>query len=144
MAVGGDAAMLPPGDSGDKKKRRPCSGRRMGHLPYLERDLRLELDDSRRSVRAQTGTVDAGRAADCRNDLAKLASVVHIHDREIEIRVIEQVEESSADGELRSLPALYAERFFDGKIGVEVERTTILVTPLVSVGGGWICKYRRR
>ena len=144
MAVGGYAAMLPPGDSGDKKTAallRPPHG---NTLPNLERKLRLELDDSRRSVRAQTGTVNAGWAANGRNDLAKLASVVHIHDREIEIRVIEQVEESSADGELRSLPALYAERFFDGKIGVEVERTTILVTPLVSVGGGWICKYRRR
>src|SRR5215472_7211758 len=68
----------------------------------LELKLRLELNDSGRSVGTQARAVNTGRGADRRYDLAEVRGAVE-HDRKVEVRVVEEVEEPRSQGELRGL-----------------------------------------
>src|SRR5215831_4602182 len=92
--------------------RRPPAEERSKNL---ERELRLQLNDPLRSIRNQTRTVDAGRRTGGLLNRAEVRRVVHVHNREIKVGVIEQVEEARAKGELRPLPLGNAERLLHRK-----------------------------
>ncbi len=70
--------------------------------------------------------------------------LVRIHDREVEIRVVEKIEEARTEGELSTFPLRYAKSLLDCKIGVEVARAAVLVPPRVSVTIDGVSELRVR
>jgi hypothetical protein len=103
----------------------------------LERKLRLELDDSRGSVRTQAGTVDASRGTNGLDNLPELRAI-RIHDREVEVGMVKEVEETRTDRELRAFPFRYTESFFYREIGIEIGWSAIDVAFLRSKSGCWV------
>lgn len=109
----------------------------------LELELSLELDGSGRRVRTQPRSVDTGRSADGLDNRPERRTI-HIHDRIVEIRVVEKIEEACTDGELRTFPLRYAKALLDGKISVEVSWAAVLVSPGVSEIVDRVSKLRIR
>src|SRR5208282_3719803 len=61
-----------------------------------------------------------------------------VHDREVEVGVIEEVKEARPNRELSALPLRYAKSLLYREIGIEVGGTAVLVPPLVAVACGWV------
>src|SRR5579872_3742332 len=127
-----------------KQKRRPLLRPPPSRFRFrLKRQLCLHLDDSGRRISTEARTINAGRSANRLQNLPELR-IVKVHHREVEIRMIEQVEEAGAHRELRPFPLRNSEALFDRKVCVEVARSAELVAALVWICGSRISKQSAR
>lgn len=110
---------------------------------WLESDLPLYLDEPWRRVCAQSRAINTGWAADRAGDLPKLR-MVGVFNREVEVGMVEDVEESRTNRELCSLPLGYAEALLHRKVLVEIAWAAELATSLVTEGGKRVSKVGRQ
>src|SRR5580704_9470787 len=102
-------------------------------MEALELELRLELNDSGRSVCTQTGAVDCGRRANRRGKNFPKLLARYVRDREAEIGMVKEVEESRSHGELSALPLGYTKALLDAEIRIEETGSTERITTNGSV-----------
>src|SRR5580692_6679083 len=95
----------------------------------LENKLRLQFDYPWRCIRTQTRAIDGRRLTNGLRDLTELAAV-HVGIREGKVRMIEEIKEPCANGELSALPPRYREGLLHIEVGVEVARAAKLIAAL--------------
>ena len=95
----------------------------------LENELRLQFDYPWRCIRTQTRAIDGRRLTNGLRDLAELAAI-HVGVREGKVRMIEEIKEPCANGELSSLPPRYREGLLHIEVSVEVAWAAKLITAL--------------
>jgi len=134
----------------DKKKSARHIARRFAideFVNNLELELRLYLNHARRGVASQERSQNAGRRVDRAGDVTKTRSWVGIADvvhRQVEVRVVQEVESLRPDGQLAALPPGEAEALRDGEVRVEIPRPPESITALVAESGRVGSRRRER
>src|SRR6202020_3102717 len=84
----------------------------------LKNELRLQFDYPWGCIGTQTRAIDGRRLTNGLRDLTELAAV-HVGVREGKVRMIEEIKEPCANGELSALPPRYRKGLLHVEIGVE-------------------------
>ena len=106
---------------------RPTRGPPLSRARSLENELRLQFDYPWGCIRTQTRAIDCRRLTNGLCDLSELVAV-HVGVREREVRMIEEIKEPCANGEVSALPSRNGKGLFYVEISVEVTWATKLVT----------------
>src|ERR1700733_6583531 len=116
---------------GTPKMRRPKRGRLYRKACSLENELRLQFDYPWGCIRTQTRAIDGRRLTNGLRDLTELVAV-HVGVREGKVRMIEDIKEPCANGELSGLPPRYCKGLLHVEVSVEVTGAAKLIAALVS------------
>ena len=117
--------------------RRPKRGPPLSLACSLEDELRLQFDYPWGCIRTQTRAIDCRRLTNGLRDLSELVAV-HVGVREGKVRMIEEIKEPGANGDVSTLPSRNGKGLFHVEVSVEVTWATKLVTALGAKIIGWV------
>ncbi len=97
----------------------------------------MQFDYSGRRVGAQTRAINGRRLTNGLGDLSELVAV-QVGVREGKVRMIEEIKEPCANGELSTLPLRYRKGLLHVEVGVEVTWAAKLIATLGPEIIGWV------
>ena len=106
---------------------------------YLKDELPLQFDYPWRCVRSQTCAINGRRLTHCPGNLSEPCAV-NICVWKGKVRMVEEIKEPCADGELCALPPRYGKCLFKVKVSIEVTWASKLIPALGSEVICWIGK----
>src|ERR1700734_131507 len=113
----------------DIKMRRPRVRPPLSKACSLKNELRLQFDYPWGCIRTQTRAIDGRRLTNGLRDLTELVAV-HVGVREGKVRMIEEIKEPCANGEMSTLPLRYRKGLLHVEVSVEVTWTAKLIAAL--------------